>query len=62
MPELPEVETVRRTLTPIVGAQVTRVWHSGLPLHLSRPVDLRALRRASVGAVVERVDRLGKYL
>lgn len=62
MPELPEVETVRRTLAPIIGAQVTRVWHSGLPLHLNRPVDLRALRRAAVGAAVERIDRLGKYL
>jgi len=62
MPELPEVETVRRTLAPIIGARVTRVWHSGLPLHLNRPLDLPALRRACLRADVERVDRLGKYL
>jgi formamidopyrimidine-DNA glycosylase len=62
VPELPEVETVRRTLAPIIGARVTEVWHSGFALHTSRPVDLPALRRASVGGVVERIDRRGKYL
>jgi formamidopyrimidine-DNA glycosylase len=62
MPELPEVETVRRTLSPLVGRQVVSVWHSGLPLRLNRPVDIRAVRRACVGAEFERIERLGKYL
>jgi formamidopyrimidine-DNA glycosylase len=62
VPELPEVETVRRTLAPVIGARVARVWGSGMPLHLNRPVDLDAVRAAAVGAAVERIDRIGKYL
>jgi formamidopyrimidine-DNA glycosylase len=61
VPELPEVETVRRTLAPVVGATVTKVWHSGFPLHLNRPVDIRGLRRAA-GAPFARIDRIGKFL
>ena len=62
MPELPEVEVVRRTLLPIVGSRVTGVWGSGQPLHMNRPVDLDAIRAASVGGVVEEIRRWGKYL
>jgi len=62
VPELPEVETVRRTLAPAVGAKVSALWSSGLPLHMKRPLDVDALRRASVGASIEGVRRLGKYL
>jgi formamidopyrimidine-DNA glycosylase len=36
MPELPEVETVRRTLTPALGARIATVWDSGKPLHMQR--------------------------
>ena len=62
MPELPEVETVRRTVQPAVGRRVTAVWTSGLPLRLARPVDQAALRRAAVGATIAAVRRIGKYL
>jgi formamidopyrimidine-DNA glycosylase len=62
MPELPEVETVRRTLAPAVGATVEGVWTSGKPLHLGRGIDRRALARAADGAALERVRRIGKYL
>jgi len=62
MPELPEVETVRRTLAPTIGVRIERVWYSGLPLHTHRPVDIAAVRSAAVGGVVERIDRRGKYL
>lgn len=62
MPELPEVETVRRTLTPILGADIARVWGSGLPLRLGRPVDLARIQRVSRGARVEALRRWGKYL
>jgi formamidopyrimidine-DNA glycosylase len=62
MPELPEVETVRRTLAPAVGAVVTDIWTSGRPLHLGRVPDELALARACAGAALERVRRLGKYL
>jgi formamidopyrimidine-DNA glycosylase len=62
MPELPEVETVRRTLAPAVGARVIDVWTSGLPLRLNHPVPAAALREATVGRTLEAVRRWGKYL
>ncbi len=62
MPELPEVETVRRTLSPILGARITKTWWSGKNLRLNTPVDLLALRKAGRGAQIEAVRRLGKYL
>jgi formamidopyrimidine-DNA glycosylase len=62
MPELPEVETVRRTLAPLLGRKVTAAWGSGLPLHMQRPVDIASIRRAMTGGVVEGVRRWGKYL
>jgi formamidopyrimidine-DNA glycosylase len=61
MPELPEVETVARSLRPrLVGREVLGVQTSGLALR--RPVDERALRVALVGARVDSVERRGKYL
>lgn len=62
MPELPEVETVRRTLAPAVGVRVTDVWTSGLPLRLNHPVPAAALREATLGRTIEAVRRWGKYL
>jgi formamidopyrimidine-DNA glycosylase len=60
MPELPEVETIRRGLAPrLEGATIVRVV-------LNRP-DLRfpfppGFARALEGRVIERVERRGKYL
>jgi len=62
LPELPEVETVRRTLEPAVGQRVVGVWTSGLPLRMKQPVDRAGLERAAVGAVLGAVRRHGKYL
>ncbi len=63
MPELPEVETIARGLAPVLrGRRLEAVWGSGLPLHLNRPVDLRALRAVAVGHTIRRVRRRGKYL
>jgi formamidopyrimidine-DNA glycosylase len=62
MPELPEVETVRLTLRPAIGARVTGFWSSGQPLRLARPIEAARLKRATVGAVIEDVRRWGKYL
>jgi formamidopyrimidine-DNA glycosylase len=60
VPELPEVETVARTLRPrLVGRTVRSVSLSGLPLR--RPLDRHALARL-VGARVDSVERVGKYL
>jgi formamidopyrimidine-DNA glycosylase len=63
MPELPEVETVRRTLEPLVlGARVDKVWTSGLPLRLKRPVDAAGLRRVAQGGTIRALRRRAKYL
>jgi formamidopyrimidine-DNA glycosylase len=61
MPELPEVETVRRTLAPTIGARVTEVWDSGKGLHMHRKPP-RARLRKLVGARIVGIRRHGKYL
>jgi formamidopyrimidine-DNA glycosylase len=63
MPELPEVETLVRSLRRhLVGAALGRLWWSRLPLRLGRPPDLAAIRRVSAGGRVADVRRRGKYL
>ncbi|HSN28934.1 MAG TPA: DNA-formamidopyrimidine glycosylase family protein, partial [Kofleriaceae bacterium] len=61
MPELPEVETVRRTLQPAVGAKIVAVWDSGKPLHMQRKPPRKKLR-GLVGARITKIRRHGKYL
>lgn len=61
MPELPEVETVRRTLTPAVGAKILAVWDSGKGLHMQRKPPRKKLAQL-VGATITAVRRHGKYL
>ena len=61
MPELPEVETVRRSLAPVVGAKIAGVWDSGKGLHMQRKPP-RAKLRKLVGATITEVRRHGKYL
>lgn len=65
MPELPEVETIRRDLEKeIIGATIARVWvsprwarlaHTQFPGH-------RAFRQRLIGRRIERLERRGKYL
>jgi formamidopyrimidine-DNA glycosylase len=63
MPELPEVETVVRTLRPqVVGKTVRSLWTSGLPLRMARKVDHAVLRETCVGATISAVRRRGKYI
>jgi formamidopyrimidine-DNA glycosylase len=61
VPELPEVETVRRTLAPAIGATIRGVWTSGKGLHMARKPP-RSRLRALIGATVTKVRRHGKYL
>jgi formamidopyrimidine-DNA glycosylase len=61
VPELPEVETVRRTLTPAIGARIQAVWDSGKGLHMKRKPP-RAKLATLVGAKITAVRRHGKYL
>jgi formamidopyrimidine-DNA glycosylase len=61
MPELPEVETVRRTLAPAVGAKIASVWDSGMGLHMRRKPPRKQLQKL-VGATLTAMRRHGKYL
>ena len=61
MPELPEVETVRRTLTPAIGSRISAVWDSGKGLHMKRKPPRKKLAHL-VGAKITAVRRHGKYL
>jgi len=62
MPELPEVETVRRTLTRLVaGKTISRV-DVRLPRIVRRPAEPEAFCRALEGRTIARVDRRGKFL
>ncbi len=61
MPELPEVETVRRTLAPAIGGTIAAVWDSGMGLHMQRKPPRAALKKL-VGATITGIRRIGKYL
>src|SRR5450755_3082628 len=61
MPELPEVETIRRQLAPLVeGRRVQRI--EILDPRWSRPLAPRELEAAIEGRRVESLGRRGKYL
>lgn len=60
MPELPEVETIRRGLAPVLEG------HAIVSVRLNRP-DLRipfpkSIKQNLVGARIERIERRAKYL
>jgi formamidopyrimidine-DNA glycosylase len=60
MPELPEVETVRQGLTPVlVGQRLVRVVTNRPDLRIPIPVDLA---QRCVGRTVRALDRRAKYL
>jgi formamidopyrimidine-DNA glycosylase len=61
MPELPEVETVRRTLLPVIGATIKSAWTSGKKLRLGQTIPLRALQNLA-GLRITDIRRIGKYL
>ncbi len=61
MPELPEVETVRRQLKPaIVGRRIESA--EVLDERWTRPEPPREVERALQGRTIETVERRGKYL
>jgi len=59
MPELPEVETLRRGLMAIVGRRIAAVWVR--ERRLRRPIA-RSFARVLTGRLVTGVRRRGKYL
>jgi formamidopyrimidine-DNA glycosylase len=65
MPELPEVETIRRDLEPLVtGRRIVgvEVDAATLPLLAGAGVGIEALESSLVGRTIETVGRRGKYL
>jgi len=61
VPELPEVEVVRRGLAPLVcGRRVTGLWCSGKPLRYPLPEPL--LARIARGCLIQAIGRRGRYL
>jgi formamidopyrimidine-DNA glycosylase len=61
VPELPEVETVRRQLEPaVVGKRIVRA--RVLDERWSRPEEPAAVEKALTGREIESVGRRGKYL
>lgn len=61
MPELPEVEVIRRGLTPhVLGREIGAIRASGKELRL--PVPVRSLQRWVKGSTITGLDRRGKYL
>jgi formamidopyrimidine-DNA glycosylase len=63
MPELPEVETLVRTLRPhLVGQSIKAIWSSGLPLRMGHAIDMASLRYYCQRANVSQVSRRAKYI
>jgi formamidopyrimidine-DNA glycosylase len=66
MPELPEVETIRRDLEGrILGRRITAIRippDTGKPVPVLKGIDEAAFREGVVGARIEAVERRGKYL
>lgn len=61
MPELPEVETIRRQLAPHLEGRTIESAEI-LDFRWTRPIAPEVIEAELVGARVERVDRAGKYL
>src|SRR5919197_5845828 len=61
MPELPEVETIRRQLEPVLtGRRIVAA--EVLDERWTRPEDPREVERVLGGRTIEAVERRGKYL
>lgn len=62
MPELPEVETVRRTLSKLVAGKKIRNVSVFLPRIIRRPHDIFEFNLLLEGQAIEDVARRGKFL
>lgn len=61
MPELPEVETIRRSLQPLLVGRVVKTILVR-ETRLRRPVNMRRLRKWIQGHAITALSRRGKYL
>lgn len=62
MPELPEVETVKRTLAELVSGKTIGAVTVTLPRIIQRPEEPEAFVRALEGRTITGVERRGKFL
>ncbi|WP_083516747.1 DNA-formamidopyrimidine glycosylase [Alicyclobacillus shizuokensis] len=62
MPELPEVETVRRSLEALVVGKTIGNVEVRLPRLIRTPDDVERFRAQLAGCCIEAVERRGKYL
>ena len=62
MPELPEVETMVRGLRPAMAGRTLRSVDGPRPLALARAARPRSSSDCAAGAVVDRVERRGKWV
>lgn len=62
MPELPEVETVKRTLNTLVAGKTIERVTVRLGRIVQRPDDAKAFEIMLAGHTIERVERRGKFL
>jgi formamidopyrimidine-DNA glycosylase len=63
VPELPEVETIRRDLEPLIlGRRITNVDVDPATIHLLVGAPIETLRESLIGRTIEAVRRRGKYL
>lgn len=62
MPELPEVETVKRTLNELITGKTIEDVVITLPRIIQRPDDIEAFRMELRGQTFEGVERRGKFL
>jgi formamidopyrimidine-DNA glycosylase len=61
MPELPEVETIRKQLAPKVAGRTIRAVEVALPRLIKYP-DVQEFCRKLAGQRIEQLERRGKYL
>ncbi len=60
MPELPEIETLRRSLLPLLGKKITQISFSSLA-----PIETctsKQIKKTMVGAFITKLIQRGKYL
>ncbi|OXS62750.1 DNA-formamidopyrimidine glycosylase [Cohnella sp. CIP 111063] len=62
MPELPEVETVRRTLNQLIAGKTIELVTVSLPRILQKPDDPQAFAAMLEGRTFQSVERRGKFL
>ncbi|SFQ06256.1 DNA-formamidopyrimidine glycosylase [Salibacterium halotolerans] len=62
MPELPEVETVKRTLQELTGGKTIQDVEVNWPKMIKRPDDAEAFRRLVSGQTIQHIGRRGKFL